>query len=76
MKWNMAIEILDRALAKGYTAYITYRRKWCRNVNEIKTDEVDAVIRYDWHGQICKAVNTLHDQLNEGNYVIENITIK
>ena len=76
MKWSKAIEIVDRALSEDMTVTITYHRKWCRNTNEIKTDEVEAVVSYEWNGENCKAVNTLHDQLNEGCYIIEEITVK
>lgn len=73
MLWIKAIAKIEQALAEGATVGVIYHRKWNRNSNEIKKDDVDAVIEYDWHGKTCKAVNTTHDQINEGTYIIDEV---
>lgn len=73
MKWDKAIKQIEAALAEGKTVEIQYHRKWTRNSNEYKWDIVTNVTEYDWFGQICKAVNTYHDQINEGNFIVDEI---
>lgn len=73
MLWIKAIEKIEQALAEGATVGVVYHKKWNRNCNEIKKDDVEGIIEYDWKGQICKAVNTTHDQINEGTHIIDEV---
>ena len=75
MKWNKALKQIEAALNEGKQVEIKCHRKWNRNSNEVRWLTVEDVCSYEWKGQICKAVNTNYDQLNEGAYIIEEINV-
>lgn len=71
MNWNKAVKKIEQALAEGANVAVRYHRKWVKQESHI--DDVDCISDYDWNGQICKAVNTFHDQLNEGSHIIDEV---
>lgn len=73
MKWEKAISQIETALANGLEVEIRYHRKWTRNANDFKWGMVTDVSEYKWHGQICKAINTHFDQLNEGTHIVDEV---
>lgn len=75
MKWNKAIKLIEDALEAGQKVEIRYHRKWTRNPNEFKWSMVESVSEYNWNNEICKAVNTIHDQLTEGTHIIDEVNI-
>lgn len=76
MKWNKAIEQIEKALADGKVVEVSFHRKWARNCNEFKTDRVDCVSAYDWHGETCKGVSTFEGYgLDEGNFIIDDVIV-
>ena len=77
MKWNKAIEQIEKALADGKRVEVSFHRKWARNCNEFKTDKVDKVVSYDWHGEECKFVDTWEGYgLEEGNFIIDDVIVE
>ena len=77
MKWNKAIEQIEKALADGKRVEVSFHRKWARNCNEFKTDRVDCVSAYDWHGETCKGVSTFEGYgLDEGNFIIDDVIVE
>ena len=77
MKWNKAIEQIEKALADGKRVEVSFHRKWARNCNEYKTDKVDKVVSYDWHGEECKFVDTWEGYgLEEGNFIIDDVIVE
>ena len=73
MKWNKAIEKIEQALAEDHKVIIEYHRKWMKN--DYHSDTVDNICEYEWQGQICKAVNTYNDQINESSHIIDAIAV-
>lgn len=77
MKWNKAIAQIEKAIADGKVVEVSFHRKWARNFNEFKTDKVDNVVSYDWHGEECKFVDTWEGYgLEEGNFIIDAVIVK
>jgi hypothetical protein len=74
MKWNKAVKEIEDALAAGKAASIIYHRKWMKP--DSHADLVEDISEYDWQGQICKAVNTRYDQLNEDSHIIDEVIIE
>lgn len=71
MNWGNAVKKIEQAQAEGaLNILIRYHVKWMK---EWRMDTVDDIITYDWHGQTCKAINTFHDQLNEGSHIIDEV---
>lgn len=76
MKWNKAIEQIEKAIADGKVVEVSFHRKWARNCNEFKTDKVDAVGTYDWKGETLKFVDTWEGYgLEEGNFIIDEVIV-
>lgn len=73
MKWNTAIKIIEQAAAKGETVCIEYHRKWM--TNSTRYGVIDTIPSYEYNGQICKAVNTFSDTLDESSHIIDGIEI-
>lgn len=73
MKWQKAIEKIEYALDSGRTVVIEYHRKW--NLQDSHVDQVDNVVEYEYEGQICKAVNTWHDQIHESSHIIDGVAV-
>lgn len=71
MKWDKAINKIEKALAEGANVAVHYHRKWMKNDSHL--DDVESISKYEWNGQICKAVNTFHDQLNESSHIIDEV---
>lgn len=77
MKWNKAIDQIEKAIADGKFVEVSFHRKWARNCNEYKTDKVDAVGTYDWNGETLKFVDTWQGYgLEEGNFIIDEVIVK
>lgn len=74
MKWNAAVKQIEELLAEGKTVEIVYHRKWMKNDSHF--DKVDSVVEYAYNGQICKAVNTWRDGINESSHIIDEISVK
>lgn len=74
MKWIKAVEQIEQALAAGKAVSVQYHRKWMPQLTPI--DKVDSVVEYKYAGEICKAVNTYHNQLNEGSHIIDEVIIE
>ncbi len=74
MKWNKAVDQIEQALAAGKAVSVRYHRKWMTKLPQF--DKVDSVSRYMWNGQICKAVNTYHDQIDGDMHIIDEVIIE
>ena len=74
MKWIKAVEQIEQALAAEKAVSVRYHRKWMKQDEYF--DKVDSVSRYIWNGQICKAVNTYHDQLDGDMHIIDEVIIE
>ena len=73
MNWNKAVKQIEQALAAGSAVSVDYHRKWMKN--DCHYDKVDNVVEYEYEGQICKAVNTWHDQINESSHIIDAVKV-
>lgn len=73
MKWNTAINKIEKALAAGSAVSVRYHRKWM--LQQAHIDKVESVNEYAWEGQICKAVSTYYDLLDEGSHMIDEVII-
>lgn len=74
MNWNKAVKQIEKALTAGSAVSVEYHRKWMKNDSHY--DKVDNVVEYEYEGQICKAVNTWHDQINESSHIIDEVIIE
>lgn len=73
MKWNTAIKIIEQAERNGETVSIEYHRKWMKN--STRYGVVDTITEYEYNGEICKAVVTFSDGLDESSHIIDDIEI-
>lgn len=73
MKWNKAVEKIEKALANDDYVIITYHRKWMKN--DSHTEAVDSISEYEWNGQICKAINTDGNQIDEDSHIIDEVAV-
>ena len=73
MKWEMAIKKIEKAMAEGKKVEIEYHRKWMKQDSHF--DVVYSISEYDWHGDVCKAVSTYHDGLDEDSHIIDAVKI-
>lgn len=72
MKWNKAIQKIEKALADGAkSVMVSYHIKYDRY--GWHHDTVENITEYEWNDQICKAVNTYSDQLTEGTHIIDEV---
>lgn len=72
MKWEKAIAKIEAAQADGaLSVMVVYHVKYDRYGSH--HDTVDSIIDYEYKGQICKAINTYHDQLTEGTHTIDEV---
>lgn len=76
MKWNTAVKKIEQALAAEKAVSVHYRRKYDRSACKYRYDHVDSISTYPWYDQICKAVNTYHDQIAEYSHIIDEVIIK
>jgi len=74
MKWIKAVEQIEQALAAGKAVSVTYHKRWMTKLPQF--DKVDSVVKYEYAGEICKAVNTYYNQLNEGSHIIDEVIIE
>ena len=73
MKWAKAIAKIEKALAAEKTVVIEYHRKWI--LQDSHVEHVESVSEYEYEGQICKAVNTFSNQINEGSHIIDGVAV-
>lgn len=72
MKWEKAIEKIEKALAEGALhVEIFYHRKWMKNDSHF--DTVDKIISYEWEGETVKAVSTYHNVVDPYSYIIDEV---
>lgn len=71
MKWEKAIQKIEKALAEGANVAVIYHRKWMLNDSHIH--DVESIVEYDWHGTTCKAVNVKGDLVDEGSFIIDEV---
>ncbi|WP_458397845.1 hypothetical protein [Anaerotignum sp.] len=74
MKWSKAIAQIEEALAAGKDVEIRYHRKWM--LQDAHCDKVYSVPEYEYNGQICKAVDTYCDGIDEGSHIIDAVIIE
>lgn len=74
MKWIKAVEQIEQALAAGKAVGVYYHRRWIKN--DSHAGIVDSISRYMWNGEICYAVNTYNNQLNESSHIIDEVIIE
>ncbi len=74
MKWETAINKIEKAMDEGKKVTIEYHRKWMKQDSHF--DVVYSINEYDWHGNVCKAVTTYHDGLDEDSHIIDNVIIE
>jgi len=80
MKWNKAVDQIEQALATRKAVSVRYHRKWMKQDEHF--DKVEIVSKYEWWNdtkccfQICKVVNTFHDQLDESSHIIDEVIIE
>lgn len=74
MNWNKAVKQIEQALTADVAVSVRYHRKWMKN--DCHFDKIDSVTEYEYKGQICKAVTTYHDQINEGSHIIDEVIIE
>ena len=71
MKWNKAVKQIEQALAANKDVSIKYHRKWMKQ--DAHHDNVYSLAEYEYNGQICKAVNTYDDLINEDSHIIDEV---
>lgn len=74
MKWNKAVEKIEKALAADKDVTVHYHRKWMKQDSHF--DKVDSVDAYQYERQICKTISTYHDQIIEYSYIIDEVIIE
>ena len=68
------MEQIEQALAAKKAVSVKYHRRWMTKLPQF--DKVDSVVEYAYTGEICKAVNTYNNQLNEGSHIIDEVIIE
>lgn len=74
MKWDKAINKIEKALAAGKAVSVHYHRKWMKQ--DAHFDTVEQVITYDWEGKKVKAISTWHNVVDNYSYIIDEITVE
>lgn len=74
MKWSKAIARIEELLNEDKIVEIRYHRKYARNDYYFRTAIVESVGTYEWHGETLKCVHIDMDTLDEGTYIIDEVT--
>ena len=74
MKWSIAVQRIESALAEGKEVEVRYHRRYNTKISLI--DKVDMVIDYKWHGVPEHDISTWRDQLSDYSHIIDEIIVK
>lgn len=75
MKWLDAIKKIDKALNEGANVAVSYRPKYSHNSNDLRYGDVVKITEYEYKGELCKAIQTYGNSLDEGSHTIYEVLI-